>query len=96
MTTRIYALATACVVLTGLALVVPRFVPNQEGGLASAATAVMAFLAILVLATGLSVYLLVVTIRAYSALPWTARLAGIMPGAALVTALVILIGALRF
>ena len=55
-----------CGVFTALALVIPRLVPNQEGGLASAATAVVVFLGMLFGAAISSlIRLLLVTIQAY-------------------------------
>lgn len=92
----IYRLAAVCGVLTGLSLVVPRFVPNAEGGFASAATAILVFLGILLGAAVVAIYLLVVTLRAYRELPPGPRLVGIAPAVVLVTALVSLVVWLRF
>jgi hypothetical protein len=96
MPTRIYRLFAICALVTALAFIVPRFVPNQEGGLASAAHAVLVFLGMLLVAALLALHLLAVTIRAYRDLPWSARLAGIAPALILVAGLMLLLGALRF
>jgi hypothetical protein len=96
MQTHIYRLSAICALLTALAFVVPRFVPNQEGGFASAANAILVFLGMLLVTAILALYLLVVTIRAYRDLPWPTRLAGIAPGVILVAGLAILVAALRF
>jgi hypothetical protein len=85
-----------CGAVTALAFVVPRFVPTGEGGLASAATAVLVFLGVLLVALALAVHLLVVTIRAYRDLPLLTRVAGIGPGVVLVLALALLVGFLRY
>ena len=93
---RIYCLSAVCVALTALAFVIPRFVPNREGGFASAATAILVFLGILLVTTVVSLYLLVETIRIYRGLSMLPRLAGIGPSVVLVTALAWLIGFLRY
>ena len=93
---RIYRLSVWCGLITAMAFVVPRFVPSQEGGFASAANAVLAFFGILVLAAGLSLYLFAMTVRAYRNLPWPPRVAGIAPAVILVAGLALLFGALRF
>jgi hypothetical protein len=93
---RIHTLSALCAVITALAFVVPRFVPNQEGGFASAANAILVFLGMLLVAAVLSLYLLVQTFRAYRDLPWPSRLAGIAPGLILVTGLALLLGVLRY
>jgi threonine/homoserine/homoserine lactone efflux protein len=92
--TMIYRLAAACVLLLALAFVLPRFVDTGQG-LAGATGAVMVFLAILVVACIFSVFLLLRTLRAYSALPTAARIAGILPGVLLVTGLIVLVSWLR-
>jgi len=71
-------------------------VPNQEGGFASAATAVLVFLGMLAGAALVSVYLFVVTIQVYRDISLLPRLAGLGPGVVLVTALALLIGLLRY
>jgi hypothetical protein len=96
MTKRIYRLSAICGLLTALAFVVPRFVPNQEGGLASAANAVLVFLGTLFVAAVVSLYLFVLTLGAFRDLPWPPRLAGMAPALILVGGLVLLLGALRF
>jgi hypothetical protein len=92
--TTIYRLAAGCALLLALAFVLPRFVETGEG-LAGATGAVLVFLAILVVACIVSVFLMVRTLRAYSDLPVTARIAGILPGVLLVTGLVMLVSWLR-
>jgi glycerol-3-phosphate acyltransferase PlsY len=92
----IYRLSAICGIVTVLAFVVPRFVPSQEGGFAGAATAVLVFLALLLGAAILSVYLLVVTIQRFRDLALLPRLAGIGPSVVLVTALVLLFGLLKY
>jgi hypothetical protein len=93
---RIYRLCALCAGATALAVFLPRVVPNQEGGLASAATAILLFLVLLAGAAGLSLYLLVVTVRTYRSIALSARLAGIGPSVLLVTALAVLFGMLRY
>jgi hypothetical protein len=93
---RIYRLSATCVALTALAFLVPRFVPNQEGGFASAATAILVFLAMLLGTAVFSLYLLIVTVQAYKEISFLPRLAGIGPTVALVTALAVLLGLLRY
>jgi hypothetical protein len=92
---KIYGLSIACAVLTALAVVMPFFVPDQEGGLAGAATAVLVLLGMLLGASIVSVYLLVVTLSAYRELPFLPRLAGIAPGVLLFSGLVALLIFLR-
>jgi hypothetical protein len=79
-----------------LALVVPRFVRNPEGGFAAGATAVLVLLAFLAAAAIVSLYLVWVTARAFREIRPPARVAGIGPGILLVGALVLLIGFLRY
>ena len=79
-----------------LALVIPRFVPNQEGGFASAATAVLVLLGMLFAAAVISLYLLSVTIRAYREISFLPKLAGLGPSVALVTAVALLLVFLRY
>ena len=93
---RIYGLCALCAGATALSVVVPRFVPNTEGGLASAATAILAFLCLLGGATGLSVYLLVFTLRAYRSIALLPRLAGIGPSVLLLAVLAMIFGMLRY
>lgn len=93
---RIYRLSALCGGLTALALVIPRFVPSQEGGFASAATAILVFLAMLFATTLVSLYLRVLTIRVYRDISFLPRLAGLGPGVVLVTALALLLGFLRY
>jgi hypothetical protein len=94
--TRIYRWSAACGAFAALAFVVPRFVPNREGGLASAATAILVFLGTLLGAAILALYLLSVTVRVYRDISFLARLAGIGPIVMLVAALALLIGFLRY
>ena len=93
---RIYRLGIWSGIVSLLALVVPRFVPNQEGGLASAATAILMFLTLLTLAALLAIYLLIVTLRLYRQVSTAARIAGIAPGIVLVLVLVFMFGFLRY
>jgi hypothetical protein len=93
---KIYRLSAICGCLAALALVIPRFVPNQEGGFASAATAVLVFLGILFGAAVVSLYLLFLTLRVYRDISLLPRLAGLGPGVVLVTALALLFGFLRY
>jgi hypothetical protein len=93
---RIYRLAATCGLLAALALVVPRFVPNQEGGFASAATAILVFLGILSGAAIASLYLLFVTVQVYREISLVPRLAGIGPSVILITTLALLLGFLSY
>lgn len=93
---RIYRLCGASAVVVLLALTVPRFFPNPEGGFASAATAILVFLTLLTLAALLAIYLLIVTVRVYRQISTPARIAGISPGVVLVLVLVLMFGFLRF
>ena len=71
---RIYRLSAICGVIAALAFIIPRFVPNQEGGFAIAANAILVFLGLGLVASVLSLYLLLITIQAYrdvcSSLGW--------------------------
>jgi hypothetical protein len=71
-------------------------VPNQEGGFAAAATAVLVLLGMLFVAALVSLYLLVATLQAYRDISFLPRLAGLAPGVLLVTALALLLGFLRY
>jgi hypothetical protein len=93
---RVYRLSAGCGALTALAFIVPRFVPNQEGGFASAATAVLMLLAMLFAAALLSLYLLFMTLKAYREISFLPRLAGIGPSVVLVVALALLVGFLSY
>jgi hypothetical protein len=93
---RIYRLAAICAMVSALAFVIPRFVPSQEGGFASAATAILVFLGMVFGAMLLSLYLLFVTIPAYRNISLLPRIAGIGPSVILVTALAFLLGFLRY
>jgi hypothetical protein len=85
-----------CGGLAVLAFIVPRFVPDSEGGFAAGATAVLVFLTSLAVTTVVALYLLAFTVRAYPALSTGARLAGMAPGIVLVAALILLLGWLRY
>ncbi|MGD2112798.1 MAG: hypothetical protein PVI50_05380 [Gammaproteobacteria bacterium] len=74
----IYRLAAWCGILLLASFVVPRFVPPDEG-FASAATASLVFLAMLLFTTLVALYLLARTLRAYGALSVPARICGIAP-----------------
>ena len=75
----VYLLAASSLLTALAAVVVPRFVPSGEGGLAAAATATLAFLALIVVAMGEALVGLALTLRAYRSLTWPARAAGIVP-----------------
>lgn len=93
---RIYRDAALCGVLLVLALILPRFVPNQEGGFASAANAVLVLLGMLLAGGIYSVFLLARTIRDFRAISTAARIAGIGPSVALVGGLAALVGFLSY
>ena len=93
---KIFLLCGICTAITAAALLVPRFVTNPEGGFAAGASAVMTFLLMLGVALLVSLYLLGMTIKRYRSLSRTARIAGIIPGVFLATALIGLIGYLRY
>jgi hypothetical protein len=93
---RIYGLSAICGVVAVLAVIIPRFVPNQEGGFASAATAILVFLGLLFGAAVLSLYLLLVTIQVYREISILPKFAGIGPSVVLVTAVALLLGFLRY
>ena len=94
--TKVYTLALTCGLLIGAAFLLPRFLPNSEGGLAGAASAILAFLLMLGGALLFSLYLLTVTLRQYESLPTAARVAGVGPSVVLAIALLELIGFLRY
>ncbi len=94
--TKIYRLSAICALATAIAFIVPRFVPNREGGFASAATAILVFLGLLVSAAVMSLRLLLLTVRAYRELSFVPRLAGIAPSVLLVGAVVFLLVFLRY
>jgi hypothetical protein len=93
---RIYRLASICGLLAVIAVVIPRFVRNPEGGFASGTSAVLVFMMLLLVTALVSVYLLVVTVRSYRSLTIAPRLVGIAPGVLFVGALVLLLGFLRY
>jgi hypothetical protein len=93
---RIYLLSGVWVFLTTLAFIIPRFVPNREGGFASAGTAILVFLAMWLVSVVLSLCVLVVTLRAYREVSLLPRLAGIAPSVIAVAALALLLGLLRY
>ena len=93
---RIYRLCALCGFFTALTFIIPRFVPNREGGFASAATAILVFLGMLFGAAILSLHLLLVTIQVYRKISVLPRLAGIGPSVVLVTALALLLIFLRY
>jgi len=92
----IYRRAALCSVFLIVSLVVPRFVPNSEGGFASAASAVLVFLAMLLGTAVFSLVLLARTIRVYHTISVAARVAGIAPGVILALGFVLLLGFLRY
>jgi hypothetical protein len=93
---RVYRLCLVSTTIGVLALVVPRLVPNREGGLASAGTAILVFLGMLAVAALVAIYLLIMTVREQRQLSVPARIAGVAPGVVLVIALVLLFGFLRY
>jgi hypothetical protein len=93
---QIYRMSAICALATALAFIVPRFVPNREGGFASAATAILVFLGLLVGAAAISLRLLFLTVQAYRELSFVTRLAGIAPSVILVGAVVFLLAFLRY
>ena len=93
---RIYRLFGVCAALALAALVVPRFVPNSEGGFAGGAAAVLVLLLMLAGAFLVSLYLLMVTVRQYRGLSVTARVAGFGPSLVLAALLIFLFGFLHF
>ena len=93
---RIYRLCSMCGLIAATAFIVPRFVPSQEGGFAAAANAILVLLGLLGVAAILSLYLLLVTIRAYREMSFLPRVAGIGPCVTLVTALILLFGFLSY
>jgi hypothetical protein len=94
--TRIYRLAGLCALLVLASLIVPRFVPNSDGGFAAGATAVLTLLVMLAAAFVLSLFLLGITVRHYRTLSVVARAAGLGPGVILGLALLGLITFLRY
>ena len=94
--TKIYRLSAVCGVFTALSLIIPRFVSNPEGGFAAGATAVLVFLAMLLLATLVSIYLVAITLKAYQNIQIPAKIAGIAPALLLSSSLFGLIVFLRF
>jgi hypothetical protein len=93
---RIYRDAALCVGFLIVSAIVPRFVPNQEGGFASATSAVLVFLVMLLGAAIFSLVLLIRTVKAFPMISAPARIAGIGPCVLLVTGLVLLLGFLRY
>lgn len=93
---KIFRLSAMCAVLIALAFVIPRMVPNQDGGFASGAGAALVFLAGLAVTGIVSLYLLWLTIRAYRNLSPFARVAGIGPSVIVVGGLVALLILLRY
>jgi hypothetical protein len=92
----IYRDAALCAVFLIASFIVPRFVPNHEGGFASAASAI---LVLLVMLGGLGIFSLVLlarTLRAFGSISVPARIAGIGPSVVVVGGLVLLLGFLRY
>ena len=87
--TTVYRLAMLCLVVSALAVIVPRFVPHDEG-FASAATATLIFLGMLGVAALVAIFLAILTVRHYAALPSTARIAGLSPAVVISAALAML------
>jgi hypothetical protein len=93
---RVYWLCLASMAIAGLALVVPRFVSNREGGLASAGTAILVFLGMLTAAALVAIGLLIMTVRVQRQLSAPARIAGVAPGVVLVIVVALLFGFLQY
>jgi len=89
---KIYRLSGICVLLAASSLVVPRFVPNVEGGFASGAMAVLTLLAMLGVTLLVALYLLVMTVRQYGDLSMKAKIAGSAPAIILAVVLLALFG----
>ncbi len=94
--TQIYRLSGLCAFLSVLSLILPRFVPNPEGGFAGAANAVLVLLAMLVITLICSLYLLARTIGAYRDLSFGSRVAGIGPSIVLTLVVIAFFGFLRY
>lgn len=92
----IYRMCGFCAFLAGASLVVPRFVPNPEGGFASGATAVLVLLIMLAVTFFFSLYLLAITVQRYRTISVAARVAGIGPSTFLVATLLGLLTFLRY
>jgi len=88
---KIYRLAGACAILGIASFVIPRFVPNSEGGFASAASAIATFLVLLAITFVFSLWLLTITLRQYRSLTALTRSVGLAPSIVLGLALVWLI-----
>jgi hypothetical protein len=71
-------------------------VPHQGGGFASATSAVLVFLVMLLAVAAFSLVLLIRTCKAFPMISAPARIAGIGPCVLLVTGLVLLLGFLRY
>jgi glycerol-3-phosphate acyltransferase PlsY len=78
------------------AIVVPRFISSDEGGLAAAETGVLIFLVFLVAGFIVATAAMVIAIRAYSSLSWLTRAAGIGPSVVLGGAIFLVVYYLRY
>ena len=85
-----------CGLFAALAFIVPRFVPSREGGFQGAGTAVLVFLGMLFGVAGLSIHLLLVTLKDHRDISLLPKLAGIGPSVVALAALVWLLGFLRY
>jgi len=94
--TTIYRLAGVCIALVVGSFVLPRFLSFGDGGFAAAANAILVFLAVLLVAAGVSVYLLFLTLPQYRSLPVKARIAGVGPSVLIIGGLAWLILFLRY
>ena len=92
----IYCLSGICAFLAIISFIVPGFVSNPEGGFATGASAVLVFLAMLVVTLLISLLLLSMTIHKYNRLSKVARIAGIVPGIIVTAALIGLFGFLSY
>ncbi len=91
---KIYRMSAFCAFATALAFIVPRFVPNREGGFASATTAILDVSRPRISAAGMPLQ----SVSDGPSAPrarWP-RLAGIAPSVILVGAVVFLLALLRY
>ena len=94
--TRVYRWSAVCGLITLLSFVLPRFIPNAEGGFAAGANAVLVMLMMLLLAFLCSIYAALITVKHYRLLPVGAKLAGLAPALLLGAGLAGLFVFLRF
>lgn len=92
----LYRRGALCAALVVLAIVLPRFMPSQEGGLAAAAGAVLLFLALLLAAWIVALWMLAGTLAGFRELGPGARIVGILPAIVLGAGLLVLVVMLRY